>query len=93
MKLTVDLLKLKYYYILYMQIGFSYVILRRKPWCLNTSQNILETTFEQLRAESEDIIDMYFEMSRVFDFMPDEDGLYGIEDVGALVDLIESERN
>ncbi|GEM_PF-4934486 len=52
-----------------------------------------ETTFEQLRAESEDIIDMYFEMSRVFDFMPDEDGLYGIEDVGALVDLIESERN
>ena len=52
-----------------------------------------ETTFEQLRAESEDIIDMYFEMSRVFDFIPDEDGLYGIEDVGALVDLIESERN
>ena len=52
-----------------------------------------ETTFEQLRAESEDIIDMYFEMSRVFDFMPDEDGLYSIEDVGALVDLIESERN
>ena len=52
-----------------------------------------ETTFEQLRAESEDIIDMYFEMSRVFDFMPDEDGLYGVEDVGALVDLIESERN
>ena len=48
-----------------------------------------ETTFEQIRAESEDVTDMLFEMSRRFDFIPDEDELYGIEDVGALVDLIE----
>lgn len=48
-----------------------------------------ETTFEQLRAESEDIVDMFFEMSRQFDFIPDEDELFGIEDVGAMVDLID----
>lgn len=48
-----------------------------------------ETTFEQIRAESEDIVDMYFEMSRRFDFIPDEDELYGVEDVGGLVDLID----
>lgn len=49
-----------------------------------------ETTFEQIRAESEDIVDMLFEMSRRFDFIADEDDLYGIEDVGALVDLVNS---
>ena len=49
----------------------------------------LETTFESLKMESEDVIDMYFEMSCVFDFMPDEDDLEGIEDVGELASLIE----
>ena len=49
-----------------------------------------ETTFEQIRAESEDIVDMLFEMSRRFDFIADEDDLYGIEDVGGLVDLVNS---
>ena len=49
-----------------------------------------ETTFEQIRAESEDIVDMLFEMSRRFDFIADEDDLYGIEDVGGLVDLVSS---
>ena len=49
-----------------------------------------QTTFEQIRAESEDVVDMLFEMSRRFDFIADEDDLYGIEDVGALVDLIGS---
>lgn len=49
-----------------------------------------ETTFEQIRAEEEDVIDMLFEMSREFDFIADEDDLYGITDVGGLVDLIKS---
>lgn len=49
-----------------------------------------ETTFEQIRAESEDIVDMLFEMSRRFDFIADEDDLCGIEDVGGLVDLVSS---
>ena len=49
-----------------------------------------ETTFEQIRAEEEDVIDMLFEMSREFDIIADEDDLYGITDVGGLVDLIKS---
>ncbi len=49
-----------------------------------------QTTFEQIRAEEEDVIDMLFEMSREFDFIADEDDLYGITDVGGLVDLIKS---
>ena len=40
--------------------------------------------------EEEDVIDMLFEMSREFDFIADEDDLYGITDVGGLVDLIKS---
>lgn len=47
-----------------------------------------ETTFEEIRAHEEDIVDMLFEMSREFDFVADEDDLYGIEDVGTLADLI-----
>ncbi|MBR0414447.1 MAG: hypothetical protein IJI67_05215 [Clostridia bacterium] len=47
-----------------------------------------ETTFEEIRAHEEDIVDMLFEMSRKFDFVADEDDLYGIEDVGTLADLI-----
>ena len=49
-----------------------------------------ETTFEEIRAHEEDIVDMLFEMSREFDFIADEEDLYGIEDVGALADLIET---
>ena len=62
-----------------------------------------ETTFEQFRAESENIVDlyfemsrrfekykstMYFEMSRRFDIIADEDDLYGMETVGELEALI-----
>ncbi len=49
----------------------------------------VETTFESLRMESEDVTDMYFQMSCEFDFIPDEDDLEGIEDVGQLAELIE----
>ena len=49
-----------------------------------------ETTFEELHIESEDVVDMLFEMSRVYDFIAEEDDLYGIEDVGGVVDLINS---
>lgn len=47
-----------------------------------------ETTFEQFRAESENIVDLYFEMSRRFDIIADEDDLYGMETVGELEALI-----
>jgi acyl carrier protein len=49
-----------------------------------------ETTFEELQAQDEDIIDMMFELSREFDIILDEDDLYGITDVGGLVDVIKS---
>ena len=50
----------------------------------------LETTFEELRAEEEDIIDMAFELSREFDIIIEEDDVYGITDLGGLVELINS---
>lgn len=47
-----------------------------------------ETTFEELRAEEEDIIDMMFELSRELDIIVDEDDLFGVTDVGGLVDAV-----
>lgn len=49
-----------------------------------------ETTFEELQAEQEDIIDMMFELSRELDIIIDEDDLYGVTDVGGLVSVISS---
>ena len=47
-----------------------------------------ETTFEELRAEEEDIIDMAFELSRYFDIIIEEDDVNGITDLGGLADVI-----
>ena len=41
----------------------------------------VETTFESLRMESEDVTDMYFQMSCEFDFIPDEDFVLFAEDL------------
>ena len=47
-----------------------------------------ETTFEELKLEEEDIIDMLFELSRELDIIADEDDIYGITDIGGLTDRL-----
>ncbi len=49
-----------------------------------------ETTFEELCAEEEDIIDMAFELSRKFNIIIEEDDVFRFSDVGGLVELVNS---